>query len=82
MKLKLNSKDFTHICDKSVYNYNFYIYKKSTFHPTVVLEICHEDYDYFEFWVVNDKFEKCEFLGCSEEGLKDDCEIDFKQQYT
>lgn len=82
MKLKLNSEDFTHMSDASEYNYNFYIYKLSQTQPLIVLEICHEDDDYFEFWIVNDKFEKSEFIGCSENSIDENCTIDFKQQYA
>lgn len=79
MELKLNSKEFEHIDELSTYNNNYYSHLKR---DCTILEICHEDYNSYEFWLIEN--EGRIFLGCSNHGFgdADNFVIDFKQEYT
>lgn len=77
MKLILNPSEYIHQKDKSTYNHNYY--KSEAFE---ILEICHEDYQFYEFRLING--EKWEFLGCGSNGFWENgvVEIDFRQFYS
>ncbi len=83
MKLTLNSKDFERIKTKSSYNHNYYKYTgREANYPLVIYEVCHEDYNYYSYYLVED-FNKI-FLGCSYDHIHDLAivNIDFKTYYT
>jgi len=83
MELKLNSNDYEHISEKSDYNHNYYKFKgKSHLYPTEILEICHEDENYSEFYLIEN--DNKIFLGCSNDFFEEDetITINFRVFYT
>lgn len=85
MKLILNNNDFKHIEEKSSYNHNYFVYIGSVCaRYTEILEICHEDYNFNEYFLIKENAEI--FLGCSEgyglDNLNSIIEIDFQLYYT
>lgn len=77
MKLTIEKNEFTHLKEKSAYNYNYYKNVKDV----EILEICHEDYNFYEYRLING--EKWELLGCSYNSLSENTVvIDFKEFYT
>ena len=83
MKLIFNTKDFEHIPEKSKYNHNVYKHKNESFDE--ICEICHEDYDYYEYSLIDHNSESVTFLGCSQDSLSSEkpiIEIDFRMYYT
>lgn len=80
MNLIFNQSEFEHQVERSNYNSNYYKHKKLEY---VVHEICHEDYDFQEFYLIEEDGQKI-FLGCSQNGFGDgdNVSIDFKVFYT
>lgn len=81
-KLILNQSEFKHDVVRSNYNSNFYNHKKLGY---TIHEICHEDYNFQEFYFIDDADEGQKiFLGCSTDGFGDgdNVSIDFKVFYT
>lgn len=62
--IQIDKKEMTHLKDESVYNRNIYTCGNM---GVKLLEICHEDYDFYEYRVLSEGKET--FLGCSEDGL-------------
>lgn len=84
MKLQLKPKDFKHIPEKSTYNRNYYKYIGSDFCiDTEILEICHEDDNFYEFKLIYFNHEV--FIGCCEKSIdisNEIIEIDFRNYYS
>jgi hypothetical protein len=84
MKLILQTKDFKHIQEESIYNHNIYKYlDPSSVSEIQILEVCHEDYDFYEYHMIVNKIQT--FLGCSPKGIDNDSGetiIDFQLYYT
>lgn len=78
MTLTLKYDEFEHL-DISIYNNNQYKHKQFGY---VILEVCHEDFDYQSFFLLED--EQRIFLGDSNDSFTDEgfIEIDFKKEYT
>lgn len=81
MKIQLLPSDFAHLDNRSTYNHNFFAAKNGNM-SIIILEVCHEDYDFFEYRLVDG--EKQIFMGCSENSLSDNeiVEVDFLYYYT
>ena len=81
MKIQLPASEFVHLDNISTYNHNYFSSKNGNMGITL-LEICHEDYDFFEYSLVDR--EKVIFLGCSDKSISDSdiLEIDFLYYYT
>ena len=82
MHLTLNTKDFERVKELSKYNKNYYKYigKVANYNFTL-LEICHENYNFFEYKLLEQ--DKEIFLGCSYDSMSDEeVAIDFKLFYT
>ena len=79
MRLTLNSSEFDHLPDVSAYNRNYYRNKTLDY---IVREVCHEDNDYQEFYLVENG--ELVFIGSSTDGFGDggEIKIDFKVRYT
>jgi len=85
MKLILKSDDFKHMPEKSFYNHNYFVYRgHNTTSYVEILEICHEDYNFCEYKLIQGKIEI--FLGCSSgyglDNPDSKVEIDFQLYYT
>ena len=82
MQLTLKPKEFKHQPDKSEYNHNLYsiIYVDNEY-ATDILEVCHEDWDFYEYFLVENNSKT--FLGCSQNSLGGVCDvvIDFRKYY-
>ena len=82
MTLTLNSNNFKHQPDKSSYNHNYYsmVYIDNGY-ATDILEVCHEDWDFYEYFLMDNNSKV--FLGCSQNSLGGDgvVEIDFRKYY-
>ena len=80
MKLILNQSEFEHDVERSQYNNNYYKHKKLGY---VIYENCQEDYNYQEFYLIQDDGQEI-FLGSSQDGFgrADIVTIDFKVLYT
>ena len=81
MKIQLLPSEFIHVDDSSTYNHNHYQSKDGNMY-IMVLEICNEDYDFFEYYLVDNCKEV--FLGCSKNSLSNEkiVEVDFLYYYT
>jgi hypothetical protein len=77
--MKIDLSEYEIVENKSVYNNNYYIHKRSNTN-TALHEICHEDENYSEFYLVDEISEM--FLGCSSEYCGDSINIDFGLRYT
>jgi len=82
--LILKPKEFEHLKEKSSYNYNFYQHKELKY---IILENCHEDYNFNEYSLVEQ--DKKTFLGCSQSiggddlgSTSEEIHIDFMLFYT
>jgi hypothetical protein len=82
MKLLINSTEVNHIPAKSRYNHNYYKVINQFCQSTEILEVCHEDYDFFTYYLVEG--DKETFLGSSEDHIHDNCmvNIDFGVYFT
>lgn len=78
MKLQLDTTVFKHVPEKSSYNHNYY--RDDRFE---ILEICHEDCNFYEFKLVINNRED-DFIGCSEYSFSDGgiLIIDYLEYYT
>lgn len=78
MELVLNPDTFKKLKDNSLYNHNYYEGKYQT-----ILEVCKEDYNFNEFYLVREGEENL-FLGCSSDSLGSSgiVIIDFLEYYT
>ena len=79
-KLILISTQFEHLKDESTYNKNYYINRKDDYK---ILEICHEDESYCEYFLVENNNEI--FLGYADLNMdlgKENIEMDFKVYFT
>lgn len=88
MITKICTSDYIRDPSKSCYNYNYFISKTD---GTVVLEICNEEgnyYDYYKVTMNNDGNELHNYLGCSYGGfgifdkLCKDCVIELDSTAT
>jgi len=79
MNLIFNQSEFEQRTEISVYNNNYYRHKKLGY---VIYEICHEDENYYEFFLLEDG--KNIFIGCSMKGFDGEeyVTIEFKEAYT
>lgn len=86
MKLIFKPKEFEHLENKSRYNNNFYKYTGQKNRESQILEICHEDENFYEFYMVDfEHDDELVFLGCSQDSItseKESIEIDFRYFYT
>jgi hypothetical protein len=84
MKLILQTKDFEHIKDESIYNHNIYKYlEPSSVDEIRILEVCHEDDNFYEYHMITNGMQS--FLGCSPNPIDNEhgeVEIDFQLYYT
>ena len=82
MEVRLTTKDFKHLKDLSTYNSNYYKYiGKEANENFIIHEKCHENYDFYEYSLVENNNEI--FLGCSKDNFGDEeIIIDFKLFYT
>lgn len=80
MKLILQQDEFEHVASLSTYNNNYYRHKQLEY---LILEECHEDYNYQSFYLIEFDHQQI-FLGCSQEGFGhgEYINIDFKKEYT
>jgi len=84
MELILKPKEFKHISKDSSYNHNFYEYiGMNHVNNKTILEICHEDYDFYEYFLIrgNENI----FLGCCNDSIQselDEIRIDFQLFYS
>lgn len=83
MKLLIETKDFKHIEEESFYNHNYYMYYgSSSLLIKKILEICHEDLNFYEFYMTT-MDDKEIFIGCANEGFSSPLiTIDFGVFYT
>jgi hypothetical protein len=83
MKVQLIPSEFSHLETISKYNDNYYKAKNGNMF-IFVREICNENYEFFEYYLVDDKKEV--FLGCSKtiKGLSGNeiVNIDFLYYHT
>ena len=78
MILTIESGNYEYLKDKSTYNHNYYKVKKG---KAEIYEICHEDYDFYEYYLIEN--EQTIFLGCSNDCMQDTVvEIDFRLFYS
>ena len=85
MNLLVRTKDLEHIKEKSSYNHNYYTCSNNVVNSkTEILEICHEDYEFYEYHLIDVDNGTKVFLGCSYDGINDKNEIriDFRLFYT
>ncbi|MFA5154546.1 MAG: hypothetical protein WC554_18525 [Clostridia bacterium] len=83
MKLVIKSSEFVHLKDRSEYNHNYYQYTGEANNKFIIYEICHEDYDFCEYWIIDNETKM--FLGCSQfDHIHDNAivNIDFREYYT
>jgi hypothetical protein len=82
MKLAFKSSEFIHIKERSEYNHNYYQYVGNANHKFILYEICHEDYNFQEYWLLEGGTRI--FIGCSTDFIYENSivNIDFREYYT
>jgi len=80
-KILISASDIVSVTEESSYNRNYYRLKNSNVSATI-LEVCHEDDNFYEYLIVDGNKEI--FIGCSENSLDEGVavEIDFLYYYT